>query len=120
MLVETTNHKKSFFISVLSLVVLLFFNSLALGQWISVSPPSVSTNWQLYGIHFASPTEGWAVGGDYTNIRGVLLSYSGSTWTSVPPPSVSTNWQLYGVYFTSPSRGMGSGMGCDKSKRCIA
>jgi len=77
--VETTNHRRSLFISVLSFIVLLFFNSLALGQWISISPPSVSTDWQLNGVYFTSPAEGWAMGVDQTNKRGVLLRYSGST-----------------------------------------
>lgn len=74
----TTRHKKHLSISALSFVVLLFLASAAQGQWVSVSPPSVSANWMLLGVCFTSPAEGWAAGGDYTNNRGVLLHYSGA------------------------------------------
>jgi hypothetical protein len=41
-----------------------------------VTPPSVSPGWGLCGVHFTSPHEGWVVGDDYANRKGVLLHYS--------------------------------------------
>jgi len=78
--------------------------------WDLINLPSVSPNWYLYGVHFTSPTEGWAVGYDGTNHSGVLLHYSGGTWTPVTPPSVSSQWDLSGVHFTSASNGWAVGM----------
>ncbi len=81
------------------------------GTWTSVAPPVVRDNWQLRGVYFASPSEGWAVGG-YPNTndsQGVLLHYSGGTWTSVAPPDVSSNWLLRGVHFTSTNEGWAVG-----------
>ena len=72
-------------------------------------PPSVSSNWELRRVHFTSPNEGWAVGCDYTNRRGVLLHYFGGTWASVTPPSVSSFWFPSGVYFSSPGEGWAVG-----------
>jgi hypothetical protein len=85
------------------------------GTWTSVTPPSVSLDWELMGVHFPSATEGWAVGYDYQNARGVLLHYSGGTWTSVIPPSVGSDWILFGVHFTSATEGwaVGSDAGYD-------
>jgi hypothetical protein len=64
-------------------------------------PPAVSTNWGLVSVQFISSTEGWAVGQDSTNKKGVLLRYSAGTWTSVQPPEVSTDWGLVGVQLLS-------------------
>lgn len=101
--------KKRTLISVLSFILLISLTSFVYGQWTSVAPPSVSSNWWLHGVHFTSADEGWAVGIDNTNHTGVLLHYSESTWTSVPPPSVSTNWWLHGVYLTSAGEGWAVG-----------
>jgi len=131
------------------------------GHWVSVTPPEVSNNWELWGVHFPSPNRGWAVGVDHANGRGVLLRYpsecqfspcqewesilppanvsklygvhftsedegwavgvdnasgkgillhySDGTWTSVEPPVVSTNWELWDVNFTSPNEGWAVG-----------
>ena len=48
------------------------------GTLTSVTPPSVSTHWNLYGVHFTSSREGWAVGrgGEGNSATGVLLHYS--------------------------------------------
>ena len=77
--------------------------------WTSVPPPAVSSNWSLAGVHFSSSNEGWAVGADSANGRGVLLRYSSRTWTSVSPPAVSANWNLTGVHFTSSNEGWAVG-----------
>jgi murein DD-endopeptidase MepM/ murein hydrolase activator NlpD len=78
-------------------------------QWTSVTPPDVSAYWYLDDVHFASATEGWAVGEDSTNDRGVLLHYHNGTWTSVTPPDVSAYLFLYDVHFTSASEGWAVG-----------
>ena len=77
-------------------------------HWTSVSPPSVnSTNWDLFGVHFPSATEGWAVGIDNVNDKGVLLHYLNGQWVSVdlPHPPLSGDWGLTGVHFTSENKG---------------
>jgi len=76
-----------------------------------VTPPPVSSNWEISAVHFTSATEGWAVGESYegANTTGVLLHYSGGTWTSVTPPSVSWGWALYAVHFTSATEGWAVG-----------
>jgi hypothetical protein len=79
------------------------------GKWSSVSPPYVSSEWRLNNVHFTSADEGWAVGSDWTNKRGVLLHYSGGIWRSVYPPSVSTDWELNSVHFTSADTGWAVG-----------
>ena len=86
------------------------------GEWKSVNPKSgiswqttAPRDWQLNRVHFTSPDEGWAVGFDRVNARGVLLHYSSSIWRSVYPPSVSTHWELNSVYFTSPGEGWAVG-----------
>jgi len=73
----------------------------AYGDWSSVSPPEVSSDWELFDVHVISTTEGWAVGEDYTNSRGVLLHLLKGVWTSVTPPTVTTDWGLRGVHFIS-------------------
>ncbi len=56
------------------------------GLWTAVVPPSVSANWYLWGVHFTPPgqgAEGWAVGRDGTNQRGVILHLTppAATWS---------------------------------------
>ena len=76
-------------------------------EWESIlPPPNVS---KLHGVHFTSEDEGWAVGVDNTNGRGVLLHYMEGAWTSVEPPSISTNWDLWDVHFTSTNEGWAAG-----------
>ena len=95
------------------------------GQWEAVTPPSVGSNWHLAGVHFTSPDEGWAVGGDLggassedpgasgtaTTGGGVLLHYANGSWSSVVPPSVSSAWSIEGVHF--PVAGEGWAVGRD-------
>ena len=104
-----TIQKKRVGVFIISLSLLLFSSSFVYGQWDSVNPPSVSSAWDLYGVHFTSANEGWAVGYDWENQRGVLLHYEGGTWTSVTPPSVSPDWFLTGVHFTSANQGWAVG-----------
>ena len=60
---------------------------------------------------FTLSGEGWAVGGDNANRKGILLHYSGGIWSSVPPPPVSPDWKLNSVHFTSPGEGWAVGSG---------
>ncbi len=82
---------------VLGLTLISFIVSLlaspVCAEWTSVSPPSVSSDWGVWGVNFTSSNEGWAVGPDVTNQRGILLHYSGGTWTSVSPPALSSSLQ---------------------------
>ena len=88
---------------------LLFSKSSLYGQWTSVTPPTVSVDWLLAGIHFTSADEGWAVGYDSINTKGVLLHYQDGIWTSVTPPEVSGDWDLWGIHFTSADEGWAVG-----------
>jgi hypothetical protein len=83
--------------------------------WTSVSPPDVSSNWGLSSVDFISPDEGWAVGEDLENKRGVLLHFSGGSWTSVSPPDVSSDWGLSGIHLISPTGGWAVGQTSDGS-----
>jgi len=103
---------------ILALLLLALFPAssvYAATGWKVVTPPTVSSDWTLYGVHFTSSSEGWAVGSDFSNDRGVLLHYSGASWTSVTPPSVSSNWELFSVHFTSSTEGWA--VGRDNSNR---
>ena len=106
---ELTSKIRRMLILCISLFIIISSGSLAYGNWLYVTPPSVSSNWYLNGVHFTSANEGWAVGTDQANLKGVLLHYVNGSWTSVPPPSVSSNWYLNGVHFTSANEGWAVG-----------
>ena len=89
-------------------------------KWTSVIPPDVSSNWGLSSVDFTSPDEGWAVGEDFENKRGVLLHFlktvgqKDGSWTSVSPPDVSEDWGdwgLSGIHLISPTGGWAVGVG---------
>ncbi len=65
----------------------------------SIAPPKVSSNWGLSAVHFVSSDNGWAVGEDIENGRGVILLFSDRSWRSIRPPEVSSNWGLSSVHF---------------------
>ncbi len=72
------------------------------GIWSFYTPPDVSDDWELSGVYFSSPYDGWAVGTDYENGTGVLLHYTHDLvekWESISPPPQSGG--LLGVNFTS-------------------
>jgi hypothetical protein len=55
-------------------------------------------------------SEGWAVGWDITNGKGVLVHLYSGAWTEVDnPPAVSEEWELAGVHFTSAEEGWAVG-----------
>jgi hypothetical protein len=101
--------KKGFYIVMMIVTVLLLPGSIVFAKWTSVTPPDVSGGWELSGVYFTSPSDGWAVGYDYMNISGVLLHYSNGTWTSVTPPGGSGEWWLLSIHFTSSSEGWAVG-----------
>ena len=84
-------------------------NPYSSSNWTNIEPPNVSTSWFLNSVHFTSSNEGWAVGVDNQNNRGVLLHNLSGTWTSVNPPDFSPSWELNGVYFTSSDEGWAVG-----------
>ena len=55
------------------------------GSWFAVTPPIVSPQWGLWNLHFTSPVEGWAVGRDESNGRGVILRYLQKPEITVTP-----------------------------------
>jgi hypothetical protein len=83
------------------------------GSWTPINPPYVSENWLLYGIHFTSSQEGWAIGDDISGLynAGISLHYSNGYWTNVSLPYISSNWYPVSVYFTSQQEGWI--VGCD-------
>ena len=73
-------------------------------EWTSVSPPTVSSNWELLGLRGF-----WAVGQDLTNQQGVLLHFSNGSWTALEVPDVSTDWGLAAIDFGSAYEGWAVG-----------
>ena len=84
----------------------------------NITPPYVSSYWLLQDVHFISSNEGWAVGFDPPNGRGVLLHYLNGSWTSVTPPYISSSWELWDVHFTSSNEGWAVGID-DTNKRGV-
>ena len=102
--------KQIILVPLLSLLTFLSWTSLVFSQWVVVNPPQVSQDWNLWGVSFADPSNGWAVGGDITNKRGVLLAYPGNSWTGPYPVSVSSaSWSLIGVDVASAGGGWAVG-----------
>ena len=106
---EAGSLKKSVLILLISSSILFVLSTFVYGNWSSVPPPHVSVSWVSNSVHFTSSGEGWAVGIDYENHRGVLLHCSGGVWNSESPPLVSSDWILNSVHFTSPGEGWAVG-----------
>jgi len=106
--------KQIILVSLLSLLIFLSWTSLVFSQWVVVTSPQVSPDWNLWSVSFVGPSNGWAVGEDTSNKRGVLLAYPGSSWTGPYPVSVSSaSWSLIGVDL-APSGG-GWAVGYDQA-----
>jgi hypothetical protein len=101
---------KRFWIGLIPFIILLFSITLGYADWTPVSPPDVSQNWGLFRVYFTSSENGWAVGTDYSNKRGVLIQYRDGSWTSVTLPEVSSDWELQDVHFTSVNGGWAVGV----------
>jgi hypothetical protein len=74
-------------------------------EWTSVSPPAVSSNWELLGLRGF-----WGVGQDLAGKQGVLLHFSNGSWAAVTAPSVSTDWGLAAIDFGSAYEGWAVGL----------
>jgi len=102
-------------VGVLVLMLLLLPGSLVFAAWVNLSPPAVGEDWALYGVHFTSADEGWAVGSETYDIvrrRGVLLHFLDDAWIPTDVPLLSPHsldWELFSVHFTSPDAGWAVG-----------
>lgn len=102
------------FTALVSLSWLLLSDAPLHASWSASPPPEVSNGWELSGVCFTSPDDGWAVGYDWENGRGVLLRYSGGSWMSLDTsaiiqPSESWDWGLSSVHFVSATEGWAVG-----------
>jgi len=114
------HHDKGIFILGLFFAILLIANSSVYAEWTVVNPPLVSSEWDLSGVYFTSPNEGWAVGADYFNNMVILLHYLNGSWSSVNPPIIGYVFapELSGVHFTSPDEGWAVGTIYTSSFNC--
>ncbi len=74
-----------------SFLILMALSFNVNAQWVSVVPAEVSDNWGLNKIRILSSGNGWAVGVDVANKRGVILQVKDHIWSAVNPPNVSSN-----------------------------
>jgi hypothetical protein len=90
----------------------------ARAQWVPIVPPDVSPGWGLSkGRILPSGTNGWAVGTDAVNKRGVILQSKDHVWTPIDPPNVSSDWELNAVGFTSGNNAWAVGVDYSTGKR---
>ncbi|MFH1683876.1 MAG: hypothetical protein ABIA67_03235 [Candidatus Margulisiibacteriota bacterium] len=84
----------------LFLIVGLFFSAAAFGaeQWVDQTPAGFTDH--LYGVHFASDVNGWAVG---ANGKVLKTTNGGKTWTSQVVGGAGYTW--YGVSFVDATTG---------------
>ncbi len=83
--------------------------------WQVFQPPEVEGDWELKNVCLTSDTEsgttqGWAVGVNHTDKRGVLIRYYNSDWAEISLPAVSSDWELNNVHFPSTSAGWAGGI----------
>jgi hypothetical protein len=86
-------------------VLLRYYNS----DWVEISPPAVSSDWELNSVHFPSTAAGWAAGVDYAGKKAVMLQYDSKTWTVSSLPEVSSDWDLGSVRFITANDGWAAG-----------
>jgi len=101
--------RKGAFLPGILIAILLIIVSSAYAEWTILKPPNINSDWDLVGVQFISSNEGWAVGKDFLNKKGVLLHHLNGIWTSIQPPEVSTDWDLVGVQFISSNEGWAVG-----------
>jgi len=78
-------------------VVLVCLSSLAFGgSWELIYKSDPNSDIDLYAIQFVSPKEGWAVGGKFTEDKGIVLHTTdgGKTWQIQENPAGHTLWDL--------------------------
>jgi photosystem II stability/assembly factor-like uncharacterized protein len=77
-------------------------------EWATVTSP---TTYDLYAVDFVTPSDGWAVGGEWINptecYKAVYLHWDGSTWTSYSPVMISD--LLYDIDMISSTYGIAVG-----------
>ena len=78
----------------LSFLILMGFSMDVHAQWVAVASPEVSGSWGLNRVHVLPNGNGWAVGVDAANKRGVILKSQNGVWSVVDPPKVSSDWEL--------------------------
>ena len=108
------SESNSIFLKKVLILISIFFilsvpSTLVYAEWANVNPPNVSSDWELFGVHFISSNEGWAVGEDFINNRGVLLHLVGGSWSSATPPTVSSDWGLRDISLISANEGWAVG-----------
>jgi hypothetical protein len=103
--------------SILFLMLLLSsFNANA--QWVSIVPPEVSSSWGLSkGRILPSGTDGWVVGTDVANKRGVIIQAKQGDWIPIEPPNVSSDWELNATGFTSGNNAWAVGVDYSSGSR---
>ena len=99
----------------LRLVILTFFLFPIAIVHSECGPPFEYIDLDIKGSHFISQDEGWAVGYDTLNQKGVLLHCRNSVWSSIDTPEVSLDWTLNGIYFISANEGWAVGQ--DRSNK---
>jgi hypothetical protein len=88
----------------------LIFNGY--NSWTSVTPPNVSLDWWLNSIYFNSENDGWAVGYNRANHKGVILRYSPET-VSIPNTPIGPTSGTIGTIYTYSVGGSTSSYGHD-------
>ena len=79
------------------------------GNWTAINPPYVSTDWDLSSIHFTSPSEGWAVGNNLEEGKGVLLRYFDEAIST--PSLIGSNSGIPGTSYVYSAGGSASTAG---------
>ncbi len=106
---------RAVWIGVLVPTLLLFPGSLVFAAWVNLSPPAVGQDWALYGVHFTSADEGWAVGSEtyrHCPSQGCPPPFCGRCLDTDRRPfaeSGQPDWELFSVHFTSPNVGWAVG-----------
>lgn len=98
-------YRKRIAIALVPFVICLFCAFNVNAEWVSVTPPEVSANWGLNKIRIFSNGDGWAIGVDVVNKRGVILQLKDHIWSAVNPPNVSCDWELSSLYVISVNDG---------------
>lgn len=84
--------------------------------WQIYLPPHIDSVWDLNSVFFPSTAEGWAVGVNYTEKRGMILHYFAPRWDEVFPPPLSSDWEFDTATFPSTYIGWVSGVDNAKGK----
>jgi hypothetical protein len=78
--------------------------------WQVYLPPQIDADWGLSSVFFPSVAEGWAVGTNHTEKRGMILHYVRPRWDEVLPSLVSSDFEFNFATFPSSTTGWISGV----------